>query len=291
MKRHLRAFALGSAVALIAATAHAQQATEPARPQPGVPENVVTAPTTAEQQSDSGFIDTARGWAKSTQILERLEGDIDGWYPRLGGMTRGSGFAIGPGYRMHVFGDRVRLDVSAALSTRLYRAVDVHARWLQAWNERAELWTDYRYENYPQEDFYGVGPDTTSDMRTSYQLRGSDVAVRGHVKPFTWLRLGGTLGYTTPRVGAGRDREFPSIEERFADVSTPGLIEQPDFLHTEVSAEVDYRDVPGNPTGGGIYRAAYSTWDDRTLDAYNFRRFETLAIQYVPLTADREHVV
>jgi hypothetical protein len=290
MKHRLRAFMLGSAVVLIAAAAHAQPATEPVPPPQGAPAHDAAVDTDAGRKSDSGFVDTAREWAKSTQILERLEGDIDGWYPRLGGMTRGSGFALGPGYRMHVFGDQVRLDVSAALSTRLYRTVDVRARWLQAWQERVDLWTEYRYENYPQEDFFGIGPDTTEDMRTSYQLHGSDIAVRGHVKPFTWLRLGGTLGYITPTVGAGRDREFPSIDEIFTDVSTPGLIEQPNFLHSEVSAEVDYRDAPGNPTGGGFYRAAYSTWDDRTLDAYNFRRFETLAIQYVPITADRKHV-
>ena len=60
------------------------------------------------------------------------------------------------------------------MTPRLYSAFDVHARWLQAWNERAELWTDYRYQFYPQEDFFGVGPSTTPDMRTSYMLRGSD---------------------------------------------------------------------------------------------------------------------
>jgi len=284
-----RAFTLGAVLVLLAATAHAQQVVDPTTPQKGGLDAVVDANGAAEPKADPGFFDTVRNWATETQILERLEGDIDGWYPRLGGMTRGSGFSIGPGYRTHIWNERVLLDVSAALSTRLYRAVDVHARWLSAWNERVELWTDYRYENYPQEDFFGVGPDSAADMRTSYTLRGTDIAVRGQVKAISWLRLGARLGYLTPRVGTGRDREFPSIEELFGDDTVPGLIAQPDFVHGELSAEVDYRDAAGNPTSGGFYRAAYSAWNDRTLEAYNFQRFEATITQYRPLTADRKH--
>ena len=291
MKYRLRAFALGSAVVLGAATGHAQS-TEPAPPTAGrAPETVVAAKAATEPKSDSSFIDTAREWAKNTRIVERIEGDVDGWYPRLSGMTRGGGFTIGPGYRTHVLGNRVFLDVSAAMTPRLYRAVDVHARWLQAWSERAELWTDYRYQFYPQEDFFGVGPTTTPDMRTSYALRGSDFVLRGQVKPVAWLRLNAKLGYSTPRIGAGRDREFPSIEQLFADTSAPGLASQPDFIHSELAATIDFRDVPGNPRAGTLYRVAYSFWNDRTLDTYNFQRFESLATQYVPLTASRTHVV
>src|SRR5688572_9063173 len=57
--------------------------------------------------SDDGFVDKLRSFAEEHQIVERLNGDIDGWYPRLGGMTTGSGFAFGPGYRTHVLGDRI----------------------------------------------------------------------------------------------------------------------------------------------------------------------------------------
>ena len=34
-----------------------------------------------------GFVDKAKAWADKHQIVERLNGDVDGWYPRLGGMT------------------------------------------------------------------------------------------------------------------------------------------------------------------------------------------------------------
>jgi hypothetical protein len=285
----LRAFVLGSAVVLAASASHAQQTSD--SPSPASRPSAAAVATAEPPAVESSFIDSARNWAKRTQILERLEGRIDGWYPRLGGMTRGSGFTFGPGYRTHVLGDRVLVDASAAMSTRLYRAVDLHARWLQTWNQRVEFWTDYRYENYPQEDFYGVGPDTTAEMRANYTLRGNDFVARAQAKPIRWLRVGATLGYMTPRIDRGHDREFPSLEQVFTDATVPGLAEQPNFVHAELSADVDYRDVPGNPTRGGFYRAAFSQWDDRTLEHYNFRRFEGLVTQYVPLTADRRHGV
>jgi hypothetical protein len=253
----------------------------------------VVAPTFEAQEpsSNSGFVESTRRWAEKHQILKRLSGDVDGWYPRLGGLTRGSGFALGPGYRTHVLNDRVLVDMSAAVSTRLYKAVDLRARWLQAWNEGLEVWTDYRFEDYPQEDFYGMGPDTLPSMRTSYHFRGSDFVVRAHLKPLSWLKTGVHVGYLHPSIGPGSDNAFPSLEELFARESVPGLSSQPDFLHTELFVDVDYRDAPGNPRRGGFYHAAVSRWNDRTFDAFDFGRFDGNASQFVPLTPDQKHVV
>ena len=132
------------------------------------------------------------------RLDERLNGDIDGWYPRLGGMTRGSGFALGPGYRTHVFGGPIFVDVSAGISIKRYQAADANVRWLQAFGERLELWTDFRYEHFPQEDFYGMGLDSSRDNETSYDFDSTDFVLRGLVKPVSWVRLGTTFGYMRP---------------------------------------------------------------------------------------------
>src|SRR5688572_33495110 len=108
------------------------------------------------QEDGGGFVDKAKNWAEKDQIVERLNGDVDGWYPRLGGMTRGGGFAIGPGYRLHAFDERIFVDLSAGISLKGYKAIDANVRWLQALGDRFELWTDYRYEDFPQEDFFGL---------------------------------------------------------------------------------------------------------------------------------------
>ena len=268
-------------VALILAPTSAAYAQEPARP--------------GEQQetssTDEGFVQKLRGMADRWQIVERLSGDVDGWYPRLGGMTRGSGFAIGPGYRTHLFDNRILVDASTALSIKGYKAVDTNVRWLQALGERVEVWTDFRYQDFPQEDFFGRGMSSSLDTRTSYDFDSVDFTVRGLVRPRPWLRFGTSVGYMSPDVGPGTDRNFPSIEALFDDDRAPGLVEQPDFLHTTFSGEVDYRDVRGNPTRGGVYRAEFGIWDDRTLQRYDHRRFDALATQYIPLVPGGKHVL
>jgi hypothetical protein len=268
---------LGLTVALVSSTLNAQ--------------DQGSAPRSQQPESEDGFVDKAKEWSKDHQMMERLDGDVDGWYPRLGRMTRGAGFALGPGYRTHVFGDRVLLDVSAGISIRVYKSVDVNARWFQSADGRFELWTDYRFEDFPQEDFFGTGPDSILDNRTSYAFRSHDVIVRGLVTPRPWLQLGANLGYMFAETSRGRDGNFPSIEQRFTDVEAPGLTTQPDYFHSAVFAEVDYRDFPGNPGAGGFYRATFGVWNDTDLGEFDFRRFDINLMQYVPIAPDRRHVV
>jgi hypothetical protein len=277
------ALLIGAAVTVTSGTgAHAQQAS-------GGAEAVAVAEPEPAQDAGGGFVDRARNWAERTQIVERLNGDIDGWYPRLGGMTRGGGFAIGPGYRTHV-GD-VLVDLSAGLSIKMYKSADVKVRWLNTWNERVELWTNYRFEDFPQEDFFGMGPDTTLDMRTSYDFDSHEVSVLGLVKPLAWLHAGTRVGYMAPEIGPGSDNNYPSIETLFSDVDAPGLTEQPSFLHTTFFTDIDYRDQRGRPRSGGFYHAAFGIWDDRTLQRYDFRRFDVNLAQWVPLDAAKSHVL
>lgn len=275
MKNRIRAFALGLAALLATSTASAQ-----------------TPPSdTPAASDDQGFVAKAEQWVKDSKIVERLQGDVDGWYPRLGGMVRGSGFSLGPGYRRHVFDDKVLVDLSTGVSIRWYKVAEARVRWLQAFDDRAEVWTEYRYEDDPQEDFWGMGPETRQTTRTSYTYRASDFKVRGEVKPTRWLHAGATLGYLYPDIASGHDSLFPSTEALFTDQTAPGLAQQPHFLHTQLFAHVDYRDVPGNPRRGGFYQVAYSTWNDRTLDQYDFRRLNVDLMQHVPLRANQRHVL
>lgn len=245
--------------------------------------------TDAARPQKSGFIDKAKQWAEDIRIADRLSGDVDGWYPRLGGMTRGSGFAIGPGYRFHL-GD-VLVDVSAAYSLKAYKAVDANVRWLQAYDDRFELWTNYRFEDFPQEDFFGMGVDSVREARTSYDFDSHDFNVEGRFKARQWLNFRAVVGLMGPDINEGTDDKYPSIEQLFTDNDAPGLANQPRYLHTTLSADVDYRDERGNPRSGGLYSVAFGIWDDTSLDEYNFRRFDLLLRQFVPLRSEKDHVV
>jgi hypothetical protein len=272
------------AAVLLSSSVAAAQAQQPAQPDAPVASEAAPPP-----QDEVGFVDKARGWAEKHQLVERLSGDVDGWYPRLGGMTRGGGFAIGPGYRFHV--GHPLVDLSAGISTKAYKAVDAKVRWISAFDERVELWTNYRFEDFPQEDFFGTGINSSIENRTSYGFESHDFSVQAIARPQSWLRVGTTVGYLNPGIGSGSDKNYPSIEELFSDAEAPGLAAQPDFLHSTFFADIDYRDQRGHPRSGGFYHVAFGIWDDRSLQLYDFRRFDVNASQYVPLVADKKHMV
>jgi outer membrane protein assembly factor BamA len=256
---------------------------------------VITAPAAAlaqqiqETQDHKGFVEKAKQWADDRKLVERLNGEVDGWYPRLGGMTRGGGFAFGPGYRVHW--NDVLIDLSVGISTKAYKTADVKVRWLQAFDDRLELWTNYRYENFSQEDYYGPGPASLSSNRTSYDFDSNQIRVLGLFKPVRWLRVGSDIGSMAPDIGEGTDPNYPSVEQLFSDAQAPGLIEQPTYLHTTVFADIDYRDQPGRPRSGGFYHVAVGFWNDRTFERYDFKRFDVNISQFAPIDRGKRHVI
>ena len=257
---------------------------------PNGPTQAIAAATTLPQQRDEpGFVDKAKQWAQDHQLMDRLNGDTDGWYPRLGGMTRGGGFAFGPGYRFHW--NSVLVDLSFGVSTKAYKAADVKVRWLQALDDRFELWTNYRYEDFSQEDYFGPGFTSLKDNRTSYDFDSNQIRALALFKPVRWLHTGAEIGYMAPDIGEGSDANYPSIEQVFSDAEAPGLLEQPSYLHTTFFADVNYLDEPGRPRSGGFYHVAMGFWNDRTLELYDFKRFDANFSQFLPLDARKTHVV
>jgi hypothetical protein len=234
-------------------------------------------PGQPEQASDQPpVVEKVRLYVEKKKIVQRLSGD--GFYPRIGGLNPGSGLAGGAGYRRHF--SRVYADVSGAVSTKVYLGVDASVRWLQTAGKGLELWTDFRYRDDTKDPFYGLGLTSPPAASVNYAIQTNDVIARavGHVRP--WFRVGADIGYFSPEVRRGRDDRIRSIEEVFTDTTAPGLARQPDFLHERVFAEIDSRDAPGFPRRGGVYRTAYSLWNDRTLNQYDFRRFDVEGSQF-----------
>jgi len=257
---------------------------------PAMAQNTAADQTSAESKADSPadgsaqatdqpppMVRKVRNYIQNSPIVQKLKGD--GFYPRIGGLSPGSGLAGGAGYRQH-FG-WAYIDVSGAISTKAYRGVDATAGWLET--KRVELATRLAFRNNTQDDFYGLGMDTTDTTRVDYGIRSTDVTTGAAVHATPWFSLGGDIGYYMSTVRHGRDDNLRTIETLFTDATAPGLARQPDFVHESVFAQVDSRDARGFPRRGGFYRAAYALWNDRTLEEYNFRRFDVVGAQFLSL--------
>src|SRR5262245_228817 len=146
----------------------------------------------------------------------------DGVYARFGSLTTGSGFAYGAGYRdRSLVKGRGSLDLWAAGSIKRYWALEAKASYPLAARDRLMAEGYVRKYDYPQEDFFGLGPDSQRSNRTTFDINGEYVGGQLIARPVRPLTFGGGVEYLWPTVGRGENRRFPSIEEIFDDFSAP----------------------------------------------------------------------
>ena len=211
----------------------------------------------------------------------------DGLYPKLGSLTTGSGFALGAGYRTRApFRRYGTLDVWIAGSASKYWATEARATFPALAGGRifAEGYASRR--EYPQERFFGVGPDSLRSDQSNYLLRNNLVGGRAGVRPVSPVLVGGGLDYSEPHVGEGRSDTMPSISTVFDDSTAPGLSRQPKYLRPFAFVEVDYRQ-PKNARQGGLYRVDFSHYDDRDFHTYSFNRVDVDLQQAFSILAER----
>jgi outer membrane protein assembly factor BamA len=214
--------------------------------------------------------------------------DREGFHPKLGSLTVGSGFAYGLGFRdRDLFSNRGALELWAAGSVKGYWATEARLRfprladnhlYLEAWGSRRD---------YPQENFFGLGPDSNRDDRSDYAIRTNHFGGRVGVRPFArHLLVGGGLEFLQPRLGAGQNDSYPDVPELFPPSDVPGIDSRSDFLRSEFFVEVDYRE-PIYAKKGGWYRFDWSHYDDRTTNQFTFNRFDADVRQFFGFLAGR----
>jgi len=250
--------------------------------------------------------------SKTEKLLIRFEErrilfSYKGFYPTIANVSTGSGFAPGVHYwGQNLFGTNIDLQGFAAYSTREYQLYKIEfgkilrrgteplvnlggsgglsqfGR-LQGKGNDFLLYTDLQYRDFPQEDFFGVGPDSEDDYRTDYTITESAFDVVAGYRIGEHTLIAGRAGLLNPEIEDGTDSRFQDISTSFNDTSAPGLAEQPDYLRFGANFVLDYRDRPGNPNKGGLLGVEYARFEDRDLDAYSFHRFSFDGRGYLPL--------
>jgi surface antigen Omp85-like protein len=211
----------------------------------------------------------------------------DGLYLRFGSLTTGSGFAYGGGYRDRSFvKGRGSLDLWAAGSIKRYWALEAKASYPLAPRDRLRAEGYVRKYDYPQEDFFGIGPDSQRSNRTTFDINGEYVGGQLIAQPVKPLTFGGGVEYLWPTVSRGRNRRFPSIDDIFDDVSAPGLQAEHEFVRALGHVTFDYRQ-PLNARKGGYYRFDVSRYDNQRDVALDFTRVDVELRQFISFLAER----
>ncbi len=227
------------------------------------------------------------------------------FYPKIGNLSDGSGFALGlRHFKSRLTKANLSVQTSGAASFSSYRLASFEfGRFKQVApflflgpNEFASpfkfgdereresdlfLYFNLRYRYFPQETFFGIGPDPLEE-ETSYLIEDAAYDV---VAGYRHGRFGvaGRAGYLQVNIGEGTDDDPLSLREAFDDLSAPGLDRQPDFLRGNAAVFFDFRDNPGNPHNGGVLGLVYTHFNDRGGSEFEFNRITLDARQYIPL--------
>jgi surface antigen Omp85-like protein len=214
------------------------------------------------------------------------EGD-DGPYAEFGNMVTGAGWiSAGPGYRRYVLEGRALVDASAAVSWNLYKVAQARFVMPRLAHDRLSLGGQAIYQDLLQVDYFGLGIDSRKADRSAYRLNNTDLLGYATVQATSWFSVSGRFGWIhQPNLSTatGRNVTVPNTIDLFSETSAPGIRTQPSFLHADVSVAADWRDHPGHPTTGGLYRTAAASYSDRDAGTDSFRRYEVEASQFVPL--------
>lgn len=232
---------------------------------------------------EPGLIEKGLLYIDDHRILERLGADLDGPYPRFGGFPTGGGWGIGPGYKHHLPGRFLRVDASGAFSFRGYKVGHVLLRTTRLAGERLVAEGGALYRDFPQEDFFGLGPDSSRGTRTDYRIRSSEFYGQLAWRPRRWLTLMDRVASTSIDVTEGTDPRMPPTQALFSDADVPGLADEPRLVSHDWSVEVDYRDQPGNTRAGGRYYVRQLSATDRRGNDYSFDRYDAEVLQVVPI--------
>jgi outer membrane protein assembly factor BamA len=190
----------------------------------------------------------------------------------LGGMRQGQGQSFGLGYRRgDLWQERLSMSGSARGTFQWAYMLDFEMSLMSLTTNRRYMTLYAKYENSPQMDYYGEGPFSSQDDRTSYRLEDVGVDLAAGVVLSRGFDVGGTVGWYGAHTRPGTRSGFPSTGEVF---DPSGLEDDTSFLRWRVFAQYDTRDVRSGARSGGLYRASFRRYYDRELEKYSFSQLE-----------------
>lgn len=209
---------------------------------------------------------------EQNNIIERLRFGHHHFFPNFGGLTTGSGLALGVRYWNNALVENSIVFWSVTWSTKGYQ------QYLAGLNSRPfkstplTIGLDSRYRNFPQEDYFGTGPHSSKEDEANYRLEDFSANAKLTLNVLSYLDAGLRVGYLKSRTASGTSKESPSVDEVFTGKDIPpGFSENIKHRVIGIMVNLDLRDSPGNPRSGVGLFFDHSFFKDAGSDRYDFR--------------------
>ena len=240
-----RAAAIAVAVAALATHAAAQDTRSE------LLEKERTEKSAALHPNEASRVERVLYEIEDRDLILRLFNPPRGLFVRWGGLPEGAGFGAGPAVRYS------NHDYSATLTsvftTRGYWELDGRLAFPNLADRNMFAEVGVRGHDFPQEDFYGFGPDSQA-AKLSYGLfEQSAHALVGVWPGHEWFTATAEVEYLAPEVDRGTDPLFPPIHVALPPAVVHGLVEQPDFVRTGATVNINNLDAPFGTSLGGYY--------------------------------------
>jgi outer membrane translocation and assembly module TamA len=138
------------------------------------------------------------------------------------------------------------------------------------------------YRTVPQLRSHRNDEPLPADAVAVNALQTVEFGGRATVRPARWFSIGAGASAVLVENSDGSG-SFPSIETVFDPSTAPGLMASPDYLHTEATAAIDWRESEGYTRRGGYYAVTVHRYDDRSDNLYTFNKVEADVRQFIPL--------
>jgi hypothetical protein len=235
---------------------------------------------------------TTRAWDFAESTYGPKAAQYNGFTPRIGSVVSGSGFALGVRYRNTLLFDRrAGIELGAIGSYKLYYRVGARFDAPRLGGSPFFASLDAQALEYPQVDFFGIGTDTQEQNRTTYLYDEFRAGGRLGAEVLERVRISAGLSLVNPRVGGGRNPDYPSIETQFSETDAPGLASQPTFLMT--TAFLDWNRVgdPEHARTGQRLQVTFTNAADRSDGSDSYRQLDIDARKFFPMFQGKRAVV
>lgn len=156
-----------------------------------------------------------------------------------------------------------------------------------------DLWRGFmmelagRYNARPREDFWGVGPQSLFDDRSTYYLQERGAKLEGSYYDGRRLKVGIGLDYSASRVFEGKDARFPTTQAVFSP-ALPGLDTGGAALFGPFAfVQFDFRDITSSPRAGAFVRMEAASLDNVGRGDYGFMHYRVDSRMYLPIWTRR----
>ena len=136
-----------------------------------------------------------------------------------------------------------------------------------------------------EQDFYGLGPDSTLAARASYGLILNETYA-GISDPFTqWNTFGFDFSFLQPRVTSSIN-DVPEIQSAYSEATAPGLTIRDDFIRFGPNITVR---IPARRSYFTALNASYSVYDALGDPLHSFQRLSAVSRTEIPLWLPSHH--